>query len=110
MIRTLRVALFVAVASTGLSLGLSPLASADDADTQFIGEVSYFLKGQYLDPATIKALVMDANKICDMSDAGFKDQAMVYIDSKWDPSDSIAFMAAATRAYCVGHLGDWQGL
>jgi hypothetical protein len=90
--------LFAVVAAAGLSLGLSPLASADDTDTQFIGEVSYFLPHTYLDPATIKAVIADANKVCAMSDAGFADEAMEFINSKWEPSDIYGFLLAATKA------------
>ena len=54
---SLRVPLIAVVAAAGLSLGLAPLASADDTDTQFIGEVSHYLPSTYLDPATIKAVI-----------------------------------------------------
>ena len=52
--------LFAVIAAAGISLGSPPLASADDPDTVFIGEVSYFLPGTYLNPATIKAVIADA--------------------------------------------------
>jgi hypothetical protein len=102
--------LFAVIASAGISLGLTPLASADDTDTEFIGEVSYFLPGTYLNPATVKALVADANKVCAMSDAGYSEEAREFINSKWNPSDSFGFMAAAIKAYCPEHVDDWSGL
>lgn len=45
-----------------------------------------------------------------MSDAGFSGEALVYIQGKWHPSDSIGFMQAATKAYCPQHLSEWQGV
>jgi Probable Zinc-ribbon domain len=42
----------------------------------------------------INALIADANKVCAMSDAGFKDEAMEFIDGKWDPSDIYGFWLA----------------
>lgn len=81
----LRVPMIALVAATGLGLGLSPTAMADDRDTQFIGEVSYFLPGTYLDLPTINALIGDANKVCAMSDAGFSEEAREFIVSKWHP-------------------------
>jgi hypothetical protein len=54
------------------------VALADDTDSEFIGEVSFFLPQRYLDPATIRALVADAKKICAMSDAGLSDEAMAF--------------------------------
>jgi hypothetical protein len=89
----------------------APIAQAEpDSDAQFIGEVSFYLQGTYLDPATINALIADANKVCAMSDAGFSEEAREFILSKWHPSDSFGFMGAATKAYCPEHLDDWQGL
>jgi hypothetical protein len=60
-----RVWTIAAIAAAGLSMGLSPLAFADDTDTQFIGEVSFFLPGKYRNPPTIKALITDAKKVRD---------------------------------------------
>jgi hypothetical protein len=102
--------MFVAVAVIVSAILVAAPVSADDTDTQFVGEVSFFLRGTYLDPATIKSLVADAKKVCAMSDAGFSDEAMMFAESKWHPSDPFGFMGAATRAYCPGHLSDWSGL
>jgi hypothetical protein len=104
-----RVSMIAVVAAAGLSMGLSPPAFADDTDTQFIGEVSNYVHGTFLDPPTINALILDAKKVCAMSDAGFKNEALVYIESKWH-GDPIGFMQAATRAYCPKHLAEWQNL
>lgn len=100
----------IITALAAANLALAPGAFADDADTQFIGEVSFFLPDTYLDPPTIRALIDDARKVCSMSDAGFSDEAMQVIDARWDPADIFGFMGAATRAYCPEHLGDWSGL
>ena len=105
-----RMALLVGSLIFAVTCAPLPLAAADDTDTQFIGEVSFFLKGTYLDPPTVKALIADANKVCAMSDAGFSEEAREFINSKWNPSDSFGFMAAATGAYCPEHLNEWQGL
>jgi hypothetical protein len=94
----LHVPLIAAVVAASLSLGLSPSAFADDTDTQFIGDVSFYLQGTYLNSATINALIADANKVCAMSNAGFSEEAREFIVSKWHPSDSFGFMMAATKA------------
>ena len=103
--------MFVAAAMTAV-LSLVPSASAfgDDADTQFIGEVSFFLRGNYLDPPTISALIGTAKTVCAMSDAGFSDEAMEFINSTWDPWDPSGFMLASTKAYCPEHAARWSGL
>ena len=45
-----------------------------------------------------------------MSDSGFSEEARYLMNSKWNPSDSFGFMAAAAAAYCSKHLNEWQGL
>jgi hypothetical protein len=104
----LRVPLIAAVIAAGLSLGPSPWASADDPDTQFIAEVPSFLNGRFLDPATTKALIVDAKMVCAMSDTGSSYDAMELINTRWKPSDIYGFMRAATKAYCPAHTSDWS--
>lgn len=101
---------YLAAALAAASLLAAPPASADSTDAQFIGEVSFYMGGRYLDPGTTNALIVDAKKVCTMSDAGFSGEALVYIQGKWHPSDSIGFMQAATKAYCPQHLSEWQGV
>ena len=45
-----------------------------------------------------------------MSDAGFADEAMEVINSKWNPSDIYGFLLSATKAYCPEHVDDSSGL
>jgi hypothetical protein len=58
------------------------MALADDTDTQFIGEVSFYLPGRCLNAETVTVLIADANKVCAMSDAGFFYEALEFIRSK----------------------------
>lgn len=87
-----------------LVLGSSPSASADDIDKHFIGEVSFFLRGKYLDPATITAIITVALKVCAMSDAGFSNTAMEFITSNWTRQEAVGFWGG-TRAYCPSSPG-----
>lgn len=91
-------------------LVFAPSAAADTTDAQFIGEVSFYLSDRFLDAASTDALIADAKKVCAMSDAGFADESMQFIDSRWDPTDPFGFMLAATRAYCPQHFDRWTGL
>ncbi len=43
-------------------------------------------------PATINALIADANKVCANSDAGFSYEARDFVIKKWHPSDSFGYM------------------
>jgi hypothetical protein len=101
-----------AVAIVASSVGLSPAASADDADIEFIGGISNYFResGTSLDSQTIKALIADAHKACAMSDAGFSYEASEFIKSKWPMVDRFGFMLSATNAYCPQHRSHWEGL
>jgi hypothetical protein len=92
------------------SVGLSPAASADNADTEFIGGIARYFNPASLDSHTLNALIADAHQVCAMSDAGFSQEASEFIHSKWPMVDRFGFMWSATNAYCPQHRGEWEGL
>lgn len=100
--------LIAAVMAGGLAL--APEAHADDTDAMFIGEVSNFLPGKYIDGATVRSPIQDAHTACEMSDAGYGEEARRSMDQKWEFSDTLGFMAAATSVYCPQHLPEWRGI
>lgn len=99
-----------AVAIVSSSVGLASVASADNADVEFIGGVSRYFNGASLDSQTIHDLIADAHKVCAMSDAGFSHEASEFIANKWPTVDRYGFMWSATNAYCPQHRSHWEGL
>jgi hypothetical protein len=102
--------LFAAVAIGASSVGLPPVALADNADTEFIGGIARYFHGASLDSQKLDALIADAHKVCAMSDAGFSDEAAQFISNKWPSVDRFGFMYSATNAYCPQHRDEWAGL
>lgn len=94
-----------------LALAGAPIANATPADSQFLSDITYAVRGG-VSRSNAQSLISTAINACRVLIGGANStQAMDYVSRALPGAvnDPIGFMAAATRAYCPAYFSSYDG-